>query len=88
MQSPAPQWRRSTAALSRRATRGQHDDDSIPLACQINRPAEKLDVSRATIYRLVKDKHLKLVKVGKRASRITAQSLTDYLESRRADNAM
>ncbi|BEP92503.1 hypothetical protein GmRootA79_08870 [Acidovorax sp. A79] len=44
-------------------------------------------MSRATIYRLVKDKHLKLVKVGKRASRITAQSLTDNLESHGADNA-
>lgn len=58
-----------------------------PLAYQINRAAEKLDVSRATIYRLVNNKHLTLVKVGKRASRITAQSLSDYLESRVADNA-
>jgi len=58
-----------------------------PLAYQINRAAEKLDVSRSTIYRLVKDRHLKLVKVGKRASRITAQSIHEYLESRGGDNA-
>ena len=57
-----------------------------PLAYQVNRAAEKLDVSRATIYRLVKGKHLTLVKVGKRASRITAKSLTDYLASRGAEN--
>lgn len=58
-----------------------------PLAYQINRAAEKLDVSRSTIYRLVNDKHLTLVKVGKRASRITAQSIHDYLASRAGDNA-
>lgn len=57
-----------------------------PLAYQINHAAAKLDVSRATIYRLVKDKHLTLVKVGKRASRITAQSIHDYLASRCGDN--
>ncbi len=58
-----------------------------PLAYQINQAAAKLDVSRSTIYRLVKDKHLKLVKVGKRASRITAKSINEYLESRGGDNA-
>ena len=58
-----------------------------PLVYQISRAAEKLDVSRSTIYRLVKDKHLKLVKVGKRASRITAKSINEYLESRGGDNA-
>ena len=58
-----------------------------PLAYQINHAAAKLDVSRATIYRLVKGKHLTLVKVGKRASRITAKSIHDYLESRCGDNA-
>ena len=58
-----------------------------PLAYQINHAAAKLDVSRATIYRLVKDKHLTLVKVGKRASLITAKSIHDYLESRCGDNA-
>ncbi|MBD9406225.1 helix-turn-helix transcriptional regulator [Acidovorax sp. 22279] len=57
------------------------------LAYQINRAAEKLDVSRSTIYRLVNDKHLTLVKVGKRASRITAKSIHDYLASRAGDNA-
>lgn len=49
---------------------------------QINRTAERLDVSRATIYRLVRAGHLKLVRVGARSSRITEESLTTFLASR------
>ncbi|XAH25538.1 hypothetical protein AAFF27_10195 [Xylophilus sp. GW821-FHT01B05] len=39
---------------------------------------------RSTIYRLVRDGNLKLVTVGKRASRITEVSLQQYLEARGA----
>lgn len=49
--------------------------------CQINRTAERLDVSRSTIYRLVRAKQLVLVRIGQRASRITEESITDYLDS-------
>ncbi|MBO9680535.1 MAG: helix-turn-helix domain-containing protein [Acidovorax sp.] len=57
------------------------------IAYEINHVAEKLDVSRSTIYCLVKDKHLTLVKIGKRGSRITAQSVNEYLTARGASNA-
>lgn len=40
---------------------------------------KKLDVSRATVYRLAKAGHLKLVKVGTSASGITAESLEAHL---------
>lgn len=52
------------------------------LAFQINRVAQMLDVSRSTVYRLVKDKHLTLVKVGKRSSRITASSVNAFVKAR------
>lgn len=46
-----------------------------PLVYRINVAMAKLGVSRTTIYRLVNAGQLELVKVGKRASGITAQSL-------------
>lgn len=49
---------------------------------RINRAAEMLDVSRSTIYRLVKAKQLTLVRFGQRTSRITAESLLALLQSR------
>lgn len=52
------------------------------VAFQINRVAQMLDVSRSTVYRLVRDKHLILVKVGKRGSRITAESVSELLKAR------
>ena len=48
---------------------------------RINRACELLGVSRATTYRLVRDKKLQLVKVGKRASGITAESLEKHLSA-------
>ena len=50
-------------------------------AFQINRVAQMLDVSRSTVYRLVRDKRLTLVKVGKRGSRITAESVSELLRA-------
>lgn len=52
------------------------------IAFQINRVAQMLDVSRSTVYRLIRDKHLTLVKVGKRSSRITAASVNDFVKAR------
>ncbi len=49
--------------------------------CRINRTAERLDTSRSTIYRMVRDKKLTLVKTGKRASRITEKSIAAFLAS-------
>ncbi|MDM0003935.1 helix-turn-helix domain-containing protein [Variovorax sp. J22G73] len=53
-------------------------------AFQINRVAQMLDVSRSTVYRLIRDKQLTLVKVGKRGSRITAESVSELLRAREA----
>jgi excisionase family DNA binding protein len=52
------------------------------MAFQINRVAQMLDVSRSTVYRLIRDNHLTLVKVGKRGSRITAESVSELLRAR------
>lgn len=46
---------------------------------RFKRVCELLGISRATAYRLVRDKKLVLVKVGKRASSITAESLERHL---------
>jgi len=48
-------------------------------AYQVNRAAQLLDVSRSTIYRMVKEKRLVMVKIGKRGSRITAESIAGVL---------
>lgn len=48
---------------------------------RINRVCELLGVSRATAYRLVRDKKLQLVKVGKRASGLTADSIEKHLNA-------
>lgn len=60
----------------------QQSSPAISVAFQINRVAQMLDVSRSTVYRLVRDKHLILVKVGKRGSRVTAESVSELLRSR------
>ena len=44
----------------------------------------KLGVSRSTIYRLVNEGELELVKVGKRSSRITAASVHALIERQKA----
>lgn len=47
---------------------------------RINVAEAKLGVSRSTIYRLVKDGQLELVKIGKRSSGITADSINAMIE--------
>jgi excisionase family DNA binding protein len=51
---------------------------------RINVAEAKLGVSRSTIYRLVKDGQLELVKIGKRSSGITAASINAMVERNRA----
>jgi len=46
-----------------------------PKIYRVNVASIKLGVSRATIYRLVKSRKLILIKIGERASGITAESL-------------
>lgn len=50
---------------------------------RINVAEAKLGVSRSTIYRLVKDGQLELVKIGKRSSGITADSVNAMIERNR-----
>lgn len=57
-------------------------DQVQALTYQINRAAQMLDVSRSTIYRLAKDRQITLVKIGKRGSRITADSIAEWLKSK------
>lgn len=45
------------------------------------------DVSRSTVYRLISDKHLTLVRVGKRGSRVTAESVSESLKAREPADA-
>lgn len=54
------------------------------LTYRVNVAAAKLGLSRSTIYRMVKDGDLVLVKLRKRASGITADSLHKALEQRKA----
>ncbi len=51
---------------------------------RINVAEAKLGVSRSTIYRLVKDGELELVKIGKRSSGITADSINAMIERNKA----
>jgi excisionase family DNA binding protein len=46
-----------------------------PLVYRINVAEAKLGVSRSTIYRLIKSGELKQVKIGKKASGVTAESV-------------
>lgn len=49
------------------------------LTHRINSVVTKLGVSRATVYRMASAGHLKLVKISKRASGITAESLDNHM---------
>lgn len=51
---------------------------------RINVAEAKLGVSRSTIYRLVKEGQLDLVKIGKRSSGITADSINAMIERNKA----
>lgn len=55
-----------------------------PLVYRINVAEAKLGVSRSTIYRLVHAGHLKLVKMGARASGVTAASVHAMIEGNSA----
>lgn len=50
------------------------------LLYRINVAEAKLGVSRSTIYRLVKEGQLELVKIGKRSSGITSVSIHAMIE--------
>lgn len=43
--------------------------------CKISSAMKKLDVCRATIYRMAGRGELQLVKIGERATRVTAESI-------------
>ena len=60
-------------------TAGRQMIDSPPLVYRINRACSKLGVSRSTIYRLVRQKKLDMVKISERASGITAESIGRHL---------
>lgn len=49
------------------------------LIYRVSTVVKKLEVSRATVYRLANAGHLKLVKIGVSASGITAESLDNHM---------
>lgn len=51
----------------------------VPLLYKISSVMELLQVSHATVYRLVANGELKLVKLSSRASRITSESVAKLL---------
>ncbi len=51
---------------------------------RVNVAEAKLGVSKSTIYRLAKEGELVLVKIGKRSSGITADSLLALIERNKA----
>jgi len=54
------------------------------LLYRIHMAEAKLGVSRSTIYRLVNEGELELIKIGKRSSGITAASLHALIERNKA----
>lgn len=52
---------------------------SNALIYRVSDVRKMLSISRATVYRLVNDGKLKLVKIGTSASGITAESLEQHL---------
>jgi len=57
---------------------------ATPTTYRINIAMAKLGISRSTLYRLVDKGHLKLIKIGARASGITATSFATYIEQQEA----
>lgn len=51
---------------------------------RINVAVQKLGVSRSTVYRLINAGDLQMVKIGKRSSGITAESLAALIEKSKA----
>lgn len=60
----------------------KHASDA--LLYRVHTAEAKLGVSRSTIYRLVNDGELVLIKIGKRSSGITAASLHALIERNKA----
>ena len=54
------------------------------LLVRLNTAARMLDVSRSTVYKMVKAGDLKLVKIGPRASAVTVGNLEALIEARKA----
>jgi excisionase family DNA binding protein len=54
--------------------------DNDPLIYRISTAMSKLGVSRATIYRLVGRGELTIVRFGKKASGITAESIHAFIQ--------
>ncbi len=55
-----------------------------PLLYRINVVEAKLGISRSTVYRMVKTGELDLVKISKRSSGITAESVHAMIERNKA----
>jgi len=54
-----------------------------PIIYRINDAIRQMGISRGTLYKLVKSGDLTLVKIGERASGITAESIIRHLEKNR-----
>jgi excisionase family DNA binding protein len=52
----------------------------FPETYRVNIAMAKLGISRSTIYRLVKEGHLQLIKISVRASGITVDSFNAHLQ--------
>ena len=52
-------------------------DSTTPKLYRVSEVVKLLSVSRATVYRLVADGKLKLIKIGRHSSRITADSVNE-----------
>jgi excisionase family DNA binding protein len=59
-----------------------HDKSDIRLALSPKKAADALDVSRITIWRLIRDKKLQVIHVSERCTRITMASLNEYIAER------
>ncbi|MEB0005180.1 MULTISPECIES: helix-turn-helix transcriptional regulator [unclassified Pseudomonas] len=59
-----------------------HERDERPLFIRVQEAARLLGVSISTIYRLVNEGELQLVKLGKRSSAITRTSLMTFTDAR------
>jgi len=54
-----------------------------PIIYRINDAIRQMGISRGTLYKLVKSGDLTLVKIGERASGITAESMIGHLKKNR-----
>lgn len=56
-----------------------------PIIYRINDALKQIGISKGTLYKLVKSGDLTLVKIGERASGITAESINRHLERNRVN---